>query len=244
MPETVDAPVVKEPEKASIFEDFIDIIVSPAAVFARRAESGFFLPLVLVTVLVGALYLANRGVMAGIMDGEFARQSRMAMERNPQVTAEQMEGMRNIMETMSTVGVFIVMPIAMLLIGLGVLIVGRIFGAPLTFGASATIAVWSYVPRVVESIGIAIQGLLLDTSMLTGRYQLSLGVGRFLDPDATNMGLLSIVGRLDLFTLWITVLIGIGISVVGKIPRGKAFGAAVVLWCVGALPGVWQLVMG
>ena len=240
---TVDAPISPQPEQASFFEDLIDIITSPAKVFARRADSGFFLPLLVITVLVGVLFLANRGTMDGIMDGEFNRQMRAAMEKNPSVTAEQMQGMRGIGESIAPIAAFVVMPVLMLLLGLGVMFAGRIVGAPLTYGASAMIATWSYVPRVVESILVAIQGLVLDTGTLTGRFQLSLGVGRFLDPDATAPGLLAILGRVDLITLWITVLVGIGISVVGKVPRGKAIAAATALWCVGALPGIIQLLM-
>jgi hypothetical protein len=48
-----DTPRAAEP-RASRWEDFIDIFYAPASVFARRATSGFFLPMVVVTVLTGA----------------------------------------------------------------------------------------------------------------------------------------------------------------------------------------------
>src|SRR5262245_52362852 len=39
------------PEKASLIEDFIDIFYTPSTVFARRAKSGFGLPLLVIVVI-------------------------------------------------------------------------------------------------------------------------------------------------------------------------------------------------
>jgi len=65
---------------------------------------------------------------------------------------------------------------------------------------------------------------------------LSLGVGRFLDPDTVSPLLLAVVGRIDVITIWITALIAIGLCVTGRIPMRKAAIAAAIVWCVGALP--------
>ena len=46
--------------------------------------------------------------------------------------------------------------------------------------------------------------------------------------------------RVDVFTIWVTVLLAIGLSVTGKIPRQRAAIAAVIMWLVGALPTVLQ----
>src|SRR5919112_490476 len=94
-PGTSDAPLDDAPaaaqSKASRWEDFIDIFYAPSTVYARRADSGFLLPMVVVTVLTGALFLMNSGTLSPIMDAEFSR----AMAKQPQqVTAEQLEGLR------------------------------------------------------------------------------------------------------------------------------------------------------
>ena len=54
-----DVPVAAQPN-ASRWEDFIDIFYAPSSVFARRAASGFLLPMVVITVLSGALYNHHR----------------------------------------------------------------------------------------------------------------------------------------------------------------------------------------
>ena len=73
------------PEKASLLDDFMDIFYAPSKVFARRANSSFWVPLLIVTVLLGAIFLANRDLLDPIMEAEFAR----AMAQNPQMTPEQ-----------------------------------------------------------------------------------------------------------------------------------------------------------
>ena len=238
---TEDAPIAPPPPKVSLAEDFVDIFFSPREVFARRATSGFFAVMVIVTILLGGLFLVNRGTMEGIMDAEYARQMAQAMKQNPGMTQAQIDAGKKVAGYAMTFGAFIGVPIVMLLTGFGVWLTARLFGAKVTYAASTMIAAYSFLPRVIEALGVSVQGLLLDTSGMTGRFQLSLGVARFLDPEMSQ-GLLGIVGRIDVFTLWVTALLAIGISVVAKLPREKAIAAGAVMWVLGALPSVWQLV--
>ena len=48
------------------------------------------------------------------------------------------------------------------------------------------------------------------------------GVGRFLDPDTVSPLLLAVVARIDLITIWITILVAIGLCVTGRIPMRRA----------------------
>jgi hypothetical protein len=59
-----------------------------------------------------------------------------------------------------------------------------------------------------------------------------------------SIGMLTLLGRVDLFTLWVSALLGIGIVVVGKLPRGRIVPAALIMWTLGAVPAFWQLLMG
>jgi hypothetical protein len=75
---------------------------------------------------------------------------------------------------------------------------------------------------------------------LDGRFRISLGIGRFLDPNTTSPILVALLGRVDLFTIWVTVLLAIGLSTTGAISRGRAFLAAPLIWAAGAIPIVFQ----
>ena len=225
----------KKPEKASLLDDFMDIFYAPSAVFARRANASFWIPLLIISVLLGVIYFANRDLIDPIVEAEFAR----GMARNAQaqqMTADQMATARKFAGTLGMIFAFIGPPIAMLLLGVVIWIVGKFFDAKQTMNAAIVVAVFSYVPRVIEGVVNRVEGLFVDTSALNSRYSLTLGLGRFLNPDTASPILLGLVGRIDVFTIWITVLIAIGFAVTGKISRGKAAIAAAIVWLVGALP--------
>jgi hypothetical protein len=231
-----DAPRAAE-SKASRWEDFIDIFYAPSAVFARRASSGFLLPMVVVTVLSGALYIMNSGVWSYVMDAEM---SRTLARQSQQVTEEQMQGIRRFSETMAKVGSFVFVPVGIFLTGLMLWVCGKFVDAKQTLRQATMVAAFAFLPRVIEAVAVAVQGLVLDPSTIDGRWRVSLGVGRFFDPDTTSPALLAFLGRIDVFTIWVTVLLAIGLAVTGKIPRARAAVAAAIVWLLGALPLLLQ----
>jgi hypothetical protein len=226
-------------EKASIVEDFVDILYAPSKVFARREKSSFVIPLLVVTIAIGLLFIVNSGVMQPIMEAEFERGMAAAMKANPQMTQEQMQQGRAVAMTIGKVAVFVIMPISMVVIGFVLFLSGKLFDAKQTVGAALMVAAYSYVPRVIESVLVPLQGLLMDVSQLRGRYQLTLSPARFMDPDTTSPLLLAFAGRFDVFIIWVTVLLAIGLSVTGKIPLSRAALAAALVWVAGALPQIW-----
>jgi hypothetical protein len=238
---TEDAPVAPTPPNAGLIEDFVDIFASPREVFARRATSGFWTILIILVLVIGGLFLVNRGTMEGIMDAEMQKAMAEAMKKNPTMTAEQFDAGKKIGEKFATFGAFIGVPLVLFCVGLGAWVTAKILGGKMTYQAATMIACYAYIPRILESVGVTIQGLLLDTSAMHGRFQLSLGVGRFMNPDMSP-GLLGILGRIDVFTLWVTVLIAIGIVTVAKLPKEKLIPAGAIMWAYGALPALWTLI--
>src|SRR6478672_4371229 len=113
----LDAPTTaepKKPEKASLLDDFMDIFYAPSAVFARRANSSFWIPLLIVSLLLGVIFFANRDLID---------------------------------------------PIVMLMLGVVIWIVGKFFDAKQSVNAAVVVAVFSYVPRVVEGVVNRVEGL-------------------------------------------------------------------------------------
>ncbi len=223
--------------KTSVWEDFVDIFASPSEVFARRQNSSFWLPMIVVAVVIGILFVATKGLMQPVMDAEFARGAAAAMRKNPQLTEEQMQSMRAMTEKFSVVIPFIFVPIGIFLTGLFLWLIGKLFDATETLRTALVVTAYAFVIRVVEIVVNVIQLALLDSSTLTSHYALTLGVGRFLNPDGSPFAL-ALLGRVDVFTIWITVLLAIGLSVTGKIPRSRAYLAAACVWLLGALPAL------
>jgi hypothetical protein len=232
-----DAPPRAAESTASWWEDFIDIFYTPSSVFARRAGSGFFVPMLVVTLLAGGLYLMNSAVWSPIMDAEM---SRSMAKQSQQLTPEQLERVRGVTGTIAKVGAFIFMPVGIFLTGLMLWICGKFVEAKQTLGQALMVTSYAFLPRVLEGLVVSVQGLLLDPNSFDGRWRVSLGFGRFFDPDTTSPALLSLIGRLDVFTIWVTVLLAIGLAVTGKIPRSRAAIAAAIVWVLGAVPLLLQ----
>ena len=108
--------------------------------------------------------------------------------------------------------------------------------AKITYQQAVLIMTLAFVPRLIQYLLTTVQMLFMDTAAVTSMHTLSFSPARFMDPDTPNRVLLGLMGRLDLFTIWVTILIGIGIAVMGKVPRAKGLIAAGVIWLLASLP--------
>jgi hypothetical protein len=226
----------------SVWEDLLEIFYAPTAVFERRRETpAFGLALIILVVLMVLLTLAFKGLMEPVFDAEFKRGMALTMKQNPKITPEMMEQGRGMAQKFMLVGMGLFWLIIPLVLGVVLWFVGKLMESKAELGQIVMVSTYAMFPRVLEAILGAVQMLVLPEESIRGRFSLSLGIGRFLNPDGSQL-LLAIVGRIDLFTLWVTVLLGIGLSVMGRIPRGRAFAAAGLMWVIGAIPALWQAV--
>jgi hypothetical protein len=231
-----DSPTAPAASGSSRWEDILDVFIAPAELFRRRRDGKFGHGLLALVLLVAIVYFATRSAIQPIMDAEFQR----GMAANPNLTPEQMETGRRIASSFAPVFVLVGLPISIFIIGAVVWLAARVVGARLSYPQSATIATFAYFPKVVESISGGVQALLMDESKLTSRFSVSLGIGRFLDPGQTNAVLLALLGRMDLFTLWVTALVALGLKQMTGITTGKAVAGAGLVWLIGALPVLYQ----
>jgi hypothetical protein len=228
------------PQKASLVEDFIDIFYTPSSVFARREKSGFGIPLLIVSVITALFAFASRSVFSQIFDAEFARGTAKAMAQNPRLTPEMMERMRPIQESIAQVFIYVGTPLFILFLALVIWLVAKVVSAKISYKQAAVITTFAWIPRLVGGLLGVLQVLLLDTTNVTNMYSLSYSPARFMDPDATNAKLFGILGGLDVFSIWFTVLVAIGIAVMGKVPRSKGFIAAAIVFVLSLVPALFR----
>jgi hypothetical protein len=217
-------------------EDYLDIFISPAAVFRRRSDGRFGQALVVFLVLTAALYFASRGAMEPIMNAEFQRSMAAAAKAGQTITPEQLEAGRKMAGTFGAVWLIVGTPLMLLLLGVAVWLAAKVVGVAISAAQGVAIATLAMFPKLLDSVSGTLQALFLDERSLNSRFAVSLGVGRFLNPDTAGMTLLAVVGRIDLFTLWITVLVGVGLRVMGKASTAQAAAAAAIVWIAGGLP--------
>ncbi len=234
-----NAPPAKA-ERTPYWEDFIDIFHSPSAVFARRENGNAWIPIAVVTVLTAVLLLAGQGVLSPVMDAEFNRRVAEMMKRNPALTTDRLASMRHIQEMFAPVFVLIFVPITVVVTAVALWLAGKVVDATESLRTAVVVAAYAMVPRVLESILSIVQAMFIDPSSLTSISQLSLGPARFLNPDTTAPIAFALLTQLNVFTIWTTVLLAIGLAVTGRITRGRAALAASVVWLLGGVPALIQ----
>jgi hypothetical protein len=222
------------PAKASLLEDFIEIFTSPAQVFQRRMGSNWIVMFIILGVVAIALLFVSRGVMRPAFDADWQRIVTHTMATNPQVTAAQMEQGRAFYDKFGLIIFAFFILVAMLMGGLVLWAVGKMFGAVQTLNDAMMVAVYAWIPRVLGLLVVLVIAMLMDPAKLNSMYAPTLSASRFFDPDATAQRLMLLGSRVDIFIVWQTILLGIGLSVTGKIPRAKAFMAAAVVWLLAA----------
>jgi hypothetical protein len=227
------------PSKAGLWEDFVDIFYAPSSVFARRSDGKFGLALLFLVIVGTVLFFVTKNAMAPIMDAEFARQSAAAMRKNPNITAEQMASMRNFSDMLGPVIFAVILTISVFGTGLILWLVGKLFDAKEAFTAAVMIATYSEVPRIVQILTNAAQALIMSPEKLNAANSVGFNLARFMNPDTASPVMVALGARVDLFTIWVTVLLAIGLHVVGKIPKQQAYIAAAITWVIGALPALF-----
>jgi hypothetical protein len=234
-----DAEAVREtdpaPAKAGLWEDFVDIFYAPSSVFARRTEGNFGMPLLVLIVIGTVLFFVTKNAVQPIMDAEFARRSAEMLQKNPNMTAEQIASSRGIFETLGPL--FFAIGLIVTVFGTGIVLwlVGKLFDAKESFSAAVLIVTYAEVPRIVQILTNAAQGLLMNSDKLTSMNSVAFSPARFLDPNGSAV-VAALLGRIDVFTIWVTVLLAIGLHVIGKIPKTQAAIAATIVWVIGVLP--------
>ena len=236
------APAAVAP-KTSFWEDVFDIFVTPAAVFRRRQNSSVWPPMLFVAIAIGIIVFATFNTLQPIFDAEYSRAMAKAIAKNPQnaqATTDAMNRFRSVGENFGRYGVGVIIMVTMFVLGTIAWVLGKMFGSKQTYNAALVVAAWSYMPRVLGTLINGVQGLLMDPENLKGQLSISLSPARFMDPDTSNQILYQMAGRLDLITIWVTVLLAIGLHVTGRVSKGSAAVFGVLIWLVGSLPMIRQ----
>jgi hypothetical protein len=227
---TAPAPDVTAPG----WEDYLEVFYAPSRVFARRGTrwGGPLLVLILVTAVV---VLGPYALLKPLYEADGQRAMASGMKN---MTAEQREQARAMSGKFSFLGpVMIIVFTAILPLVLGIVLwlVGKMLGAVQQLGAALMVGAFSYFPRLLAWPVLGLQAAILPEDQLKGFTSLSFSPARFIEPTDTNLATIVLLARLDVFVLWTTVLLALGLKVTGKISTEKAILAGVIMWILGTL---------
>jgi hypothetical protein len=220
----------------AVWEDFIDIFFAPADVFERRKGWSAWPILLITTAVLVVLFIGWQNTLGPVMDVEMQRGMAEAMAENPELGPEQIEQMRSMGRIFGPIGLALAFPFGVLITGLVGWGLARMFGAAASFATVFGVVVYSQIVRVLQYLAGILQAFVLDVEAMDSVHDVSLSAARFLDqPDASAL-VVNLAARVDVFTLWATALIAIGLAVTTKLSKGSAWAVAILIWLLAAVP--------
>jgi len=231
-PETaMPAPAVAD--NASVMDDIIEIFYAPSRVFARRRDNPkFWAAFIIFSILFAIGVWVMMRNYADVLDAQMQRQMDAAMAKNPQMTAEMAEKGRHFGQMVAPIAGVFSGVISILLLGLGVWLVGKLFDAKAEFRHGMMIATLASFPKIIDLIIAAVLALVAGTAGMTNMMLATPSLAR-LAPSGTSVTVLGLLSRFSVGTIWATILIAIGLHVAGRLTKGRAYSAAIVLWLIG-----------
>ena len=218
---------------ASVMDDIIEIFYAPSRVFARRRDNpkfwaAFFILSILFAIGIWVM-MKNYG---DVLDAQIRRQMEATMAKNPQMTAEQAETGRRMGQTIAPIAGVFMGVISTLILGLGVWLVGKLFDSKADLRHGMMIATFASFPKIIDLVIAAVLALVTGTSGMTNMMAAGPSLARFAPTGASNT-MLALLSRFSIGTIWATILIAIGLHIAGRMMKGRAYAAAIVLWLIG-----------
>ena len=225
--------------RASLWEDFIDIFYAPTQVYERRRDARFGLAFVVLIVASALLTFGFWNALQPMFEATVEMSLRAAAAKGQNIPPEALEKMRGFGTKMAAVSAVIGLPIGILFTAFLTWVFAKLFDTMLSFGQAMTVVTFAQFPRLLGSIVLGVQGLLMSSTDKPV-FSYMVGPSRFLDPATASPALLGFLTRFELFTIWATVLIAIGVAVIGRAPRAKAALIAFTVWFVASALSLLQ----
>ncbi len=220
-------------KKASLWEDVVDVFVSPAELYRRHVNDGWVKPWLVLSVLVVVLYFVflgpNHEISVASMREALARANKPVPEGAGQGMAGQIVG-----------GLFqpIIIAIGILLTGVLLWIAGAVAQAGPRFKQACMIVAWASFPTILQRALSAVLVIMKTNSgePLNPTRDVSFGVLRFVDSSSLPLPIVSALSMADIFILWQVVLWVVALKVVSNFSTGKAVAVSIATWLVLLLP--------
>jgi hypothetical protein len=258
-PQPIEQPAPEEPARLSPLGRLTGTLMSPGETFADvNRKPTWIAPMIIaiVTVLASTLFFQWR--VKPDWDQIMRNQIRKRLEKsNQSLTEEQMQQQVNIAKTIAKFSPIIgavFTPIIYLIVA-GIFALGLMFiQAKTTFKKILSVVAWSYAAIGILATIVTIASLMvrdeeslrnIDPTQSAGIVPTNLAA--FL-PAETSAVIKSLAGSLDIFTIWILILLSIGFAAIAgsrKISTGKTARLVFGFWAVFVLiKAGWTAIFG
>jgi hypothetical protein len=219
-----------------LWEDFVDIFISPAELFRRRADQGWGLPLAIIAAVCLALYYALLPANEIVMRAALQARAATSPGLDPKVIEATAQRMRYIGGIFVPIGLAVVTLVA----GVVLWLFGRLADERLTFRNAMVVATYSSAIVAVQQVVVAVLLIVQDNRGLPidPVRDMSTGLLRFLPAEDLSPLVSALIGRLDVFAIWQMVLWIVGVRAIARFTRAEAMVAGIGAWLVLAAPAL------
>lgn len=232
------AEMIAEAPQMSFFQRLAGAFFEPTKTFADIDRKPSWIAMFIIMALLGmvAAYVATSHIdTEALMRQKLAAQNMTEEQINSTVAAQQQNP---ILKNLKYVGL-VVAPIAQLLAYLFVaavfLLLFVLMGSPTTFKKTLAVTVWGMSPPgiVLTLLTILIIYVKNPESLDVSQGVVMSNLGSLVDAKA-NPVLGSLLGSVDLFSIWTIVLLAIGFAAISskKMTTKKAAIGIVILWLI------------
>jgi len=239
MGNVIAKPADAETPALSFPERLLGVFISPGETFADVARKpGFWAPLI--AIVVGALAVIETMLWKIGLE----RMARMSIEQGGQASRMSPDQIDQAVRLAVRIGgitthVFGILgpPVILLIIaGLGLLIVNPILGAQAKFKTVFSLVCYADLISLLGSLMAVAMILFGDPEQFNVENPVPSNVGFFLNPHEVSKPLYALASSADIFTIWLLILLGLGLS---KGTGGKVKPLPVFL----VYTGIWVLLV-
>lgn len=216
------------PEASNPVAMMFGALFAPAETFEKAARR----PVWLVPLIIYVL-LSIAGTVMVMPKLDFESAVRAQLEKSGQeIDEKQLEMIISIQKPIVYVSSVVMIPIAILIIAAVHMGGFRAFGGGGSFGQYFSVTVLAWMPLLVQSlIGqvVILTRKSISVEQLQTAVMSNLG---FLTSPIDNPARFALLSSIDVFSIWVIVLLVIGFRIVSKLPRAQAIGIVVVFWLI------------
>ena len=205
----------------SVVGRMLRVFYAPSETFEAVAEQRSATDWLVPTIVVAMVVFFSTYVTSPIYVAEM-------MEQTQQVSTEQSDEMEGAADAIliSTLVAAPIMMFVMLFIGAAIyLLVGKLLGGLLGYSQCLAIVAYTSLIAILQHI-VKVPLVLAKETM-----NVQVGLGMFLSEEAQKSFGGALLSSIDPFVVWMVVIAGLGLSIVGQIERSRAYAgvAAVTL---------------
>lgn len=227
---TADAPVSPALPRPNPFQRLIGVLFSPVDTLRQIAERPDWLVALIVMIVFS---VAAYFVVAPHLDLETTLREQFEARGgiDQEMIDRQVEMALKISKYTAPIQIVFI-PIMYVVIAAVFLLAFKLMGGEGTFKQFFSVTIYSWVPQILKAIASSI--IIATRGKMTAPEMESLvksNLGFLADQKSAPIPF-AFLSSIDIFNIWMVVLLVIGLSFGARVSRGKAAGVVVALWIV------------